>query len=173
MLAGSAFSRRSRKSSDSAGVLARSENAMMAYRHRQGGTLIIVLLGIAVILTAGMMATIAVHPIAVGVVLLLLVCIAMFNSLSVEVTDETVRVQFGPGPIGKKLSTSSIKQARTVRNPWYYGWGIRWIPGGWLFNVSGFDAVELVMLDGRVYRIGTDQPGDLLAAIKRVCSHAG
>jgi hypothetical protein len=28
------------------------------------------------------------------------------------------------------------------------------------------------MLDGRVYRIGTDQPGELLAAINRVCSHA-
>ena len=145
---------------------------MTLYRHRQTGTLIIVLVGIAVILAVGLMATIAVHPVAVGVVILLLVCIAMFNSLSVEVTRETVRVRFGPGLIGKNFSTSAIREASTVRNPWYYGWGIRWIPRGWLFNVSGLDAVELVMLDGRVYRIGTDQPDDLLTAIKAGCSHA-
>ena len=145
---------------------------MMVYRHRQVGILVIILVGIAVILSAALMVAIWFNPIAVAIVVLLLVCIAMFNSLFVEVTDEAVRVRFGPGPIGKSFPTSTIQQARTVRNPWYYGWGIRWFPGGWLFNVSGFDAVEVGLLDGRVYRIGTDQPGELLAAINSVRSHA-
>ena len=143
------------------------EVGMTEYRHTQVGTLVLVLSGIVLILLATLMITIEAHPIAVVVVILLLLCIAMFNSLTVEVTDIAVRVRFGPGPIGKSFRLSAIRQVRTVRNPWYYGWGIRWFPRGWLFNVSGFDAVELVMLDGRVYRIGTDQPGGLLAAINR------
>jgi len=44
-----------------------------------------------------------------------------------------------------------------VRNQWWWGWGIRLIPGGWLYNVSGLDAVELKMKNGRIFRIGTDE----------------
>ena len=54
------------------------------------------------------------------------------------------------------------------KNRWYNGWGIRLIPRGWIFNVSGFDAVEIQMKNGRRYRIGTDEPEALLAAIQSV-----
>jgi len=37
----------------------------------------------------------------------------------------------------------------------------------WIFNVSGFDAVELVMKNGKIYRIGTDMPKELEVAIKK------
>jgi hypothetical protein len=141
---------------------------MTAYRHTQIGTLVLVSVGIALILLVTLILTTTVHPIAVAVAVLLLLCVAMFHSLTVEVTDETVRVRFGMGPIGKSFPTPAIQEARVVRNPWYYGWGIRWFPRGWLFNVAGFDAVELVMRDRRVYRIGTDQPDELLAAIESV-----
>ena len=142
---------------------------MTAYRHTQIGTLVLVPVGITVILLVTL-AKVRAHPIAVAVAALLLLCIAIFHSLTVEVTDKVVRVRFGLGPIGKTLPTSAIQQARAVRNPWYYGCGIRWFPRGWLFNVSGLDAVELVMRDRRVYRIGTDQPNELLAAIESVRS---
>ncbi len=51
-------------------------------------------------------------------------------------------------------------------NPCYYGWGIRWTPNGWLYNVSGFYAVEIKMKTGKKYRIGTDAPNELEKAIK-------
>jgi hypothetical protein len=36
----------------------------------------------------------------------------------------------------------------------------------WIYNVSGFDAVEIVMKNGEVYRIGTNAPKELEAALK-------
>ena len=35
-----------------------------------------------------------------------------------------------------------------------------------MFNVSGFEAVELTLASGRAFRIGTDQPKELTAAIR-------
>ncbi|MCA9082154.1 MAG: hypothetical protein KDA58_16450 [Planctomycetaceae bacterium] len=63
---------------------------------------------------------------------------------------------------------SEIVEAEQVRNSWLYGWGIRYTPHGWLFNVSGFDAVQINMRNGRQYRIGTDDPVGLQAAIESV-----
>lgn len=37
-----------------------------------------------------------------------------------------------------------------------------------MYNVAGYDAVELELRSGRVFRIGTDEPDALLAAIERV-----
>jgi hypothetical protein len=43
------------------------------------------------------------------------------------------------------------------------------IPGqGWLWNVSGIDAVELTMKNGDRFRIGTDEPEKLVTAIEAV-----
>ncbi|MDY7014940.1 MAG: hypothetical protein SVX43_15355 [Cyanobacteriota bacterium] len=58
-------------------------------------------------------------------------------------------------------------EAVAVKNPWYYGWGIRLTPRGWLFNVSGLDAVEISLNSGRHFRIGTDRPRELERAIRR------
>jgi hypothetical protein len=43
--------------------------------------------------------------------------------------------------------------------------GIRLSPGGVLWNVSGLDAVELSLDGGRRFRVGTDEPRALAAAI--------
>jgi hypothetical protein len=61
---------------------------------------------------------------------------------------------------------NQITSARTVTTHWIYGWGIRWIPGGWLWNVTGLDGVELALVNGRRFRIGTDEPERLAAAIQ-------
>jgi len=34
-----------------------------------------------------------------------------------------------------------------------------------IFNISGFDAVEIKMKNGKIYRIGTDEPKKLEQAI--------
>jgi hypothetical protein len=44
--------------------------------------------------------------------------------------------------------------------------GIRKIPGGWLYNISGADAVELTLKGGKRCRIGTDVPEELERAIE-------
>ena len=43
--------------------------------------------------------------------------------------------------------------------------GIRWWGHGWLYNVSGFKAVEIELASGKRLRIGTDEPERLAQAI--------
>jgi len=49
----------------------------------------------------------------------------------------------------------------------YYGWGIHFTPNGWLCNVSGSSAVEIIMKNGKKYRIGTNVPSELEQAIRQ------
>jgi len=52
-----------------------------------------------------------------------------------------------------------------VRNKWWYGLGIRLTPHGWLYIVSGLDAVEIVRISGKKFRVGTDEPQALVTAL--------
>lgn len=88
------------------------------------------------------------------------------SSLTTAVSDDAVRVWFGIGLIRRRIALNRIASARPVGNNWIFGWGVRWIPGGWLWNVSGLDAVELALVNGRRFRIGTDEPEQLAAAIQ-------
>ena len=94
-------------------------------------------------------------------------CMLMFHSLHVEVGGGEVLARFGFGPIRRRIPLDEIRAVRPVRNAWWYGWGIRMVPGGWMFNVSGLDAVELELDRGRKFRIGTDEPRKLADAIER------
>jgi hypothetical protein len=147
------------------------------YRHRQVGTVILWTVGITaavqLTLTLVFAAIVPAVAIALGISLvILLACLVLFGSLTVEVTPEQVRLGFGPGWIRKSFETAEIVEARKVVNPWYYGWGIRLTPHGWLFNVSGNDAVEIRLRNDRRYRIGTDEPHRLLMAIEGVAGAA-
>ena len=88
------------------------------------------------------------------------------HSLTVRISPSDIALSFGVGLIQKSFPTGDICSARIVRNRWYHGWGVRKIRGGWLYNVSGYDAVEIQFKNERKYRIGTDQPKELLAAIE-------
>jgi hypothetical protein len=89
----------------------------------------------------------------------------LFGSLTVEVDEEEVRHWFGPGFWKKSYQLLDIETAKVVRNSWFWGWGIRLTPNGWLYNVSGLDAVQLQLRSGRTLRIGTDDPQGLVEAI--------
>jgi hypothetical protein len=89
----------------------------------------------------------------------------LFGTLTVAVDRDAIRLWFGPGLISKRVPLASVASWQAVRNPWYVGWGIRLGPGWTLWNVSGFDAVELALADGRRFRIGTDEPAALSGAI--------
>ena len=99
-------------------------------------------------------------------VVILLVMDMLFRSLTVTIDTETISLAFGLGIIQKQFRIAEIESAGIIRNRWWYGLGIRKIRHGWLYNVSGLDAVELQMKDGPRYRIGTDEPNKLLEAIE-------
>ena len=139
---------------------------MNTYRHTQLGYLLIVALGAATLLMARLT---IVTKFSLGAILLLAfmtLCLALFATLTVEVNDRTINIQFGMGVLRKSFLLQDIQAYRAVKNPWYYAWGIHAIPGGWIFNVSGWEAVELQMKNGRKYRIGTDDVQGLAHAIQ-------
>jgi len=96
-----------------------------------------------------------------------LLIIASFLSLKVVIDENCLRIKFGYGIFRKCFFLKEITSAKVVRNRWYYGWGIRlWAwPRMWIFNVSDFDAIEIKMKNGKIYRIGTDEPQKLEQAI--------
>ena len=91
---------------------------------------------------------------------------ALFHSLTVRVSRSDIALSFGVGLIRKQFPIGDISGASIVQNRWYNGFGIRKIRGGWLYNVSGFDAIEIQLKNERKYRIGTNQPKELLAAVE-------
>jgi len=91
--------------------------------------------------------------------------IAHFSSLTVTVEPTRARAAFGRGWPRKTVQLSTVTEVRAVRNRWLYGYGIRWIPKGSLWNVWGLDAVEFALDTGRVVRFGTDDLDALLAAL--------
>jgi hypothetical protein len=136
------------------------------YRHTQIGKVIIVMLVLGAILMTVLMRNVMSWTVVLGISILLLVGI-LFGTLTVEVADGKLRFWFGPGLIRKEYSLSDVTSAESVRNHWYYGWGIRYTPHGWLFNVSGLDAVAITLSSGKQFRVGTDQPQELERAILR------
>jgi hypothetical protein len=132
------------------------------YRSTQRGTwLIIVLTTLIVICVPFVLQTwFALIPIG----LFGLIAIA-FSSLTTEVYTDRICVWFGPGWVRKEIFMTDVKAASAVTNKWYYGWGIRFIGNGWMYNLSGLDAVELKLTTGKRFRIGTDAPKELEEAI--------
>lgn len=105
-----------------------------------------------------------------AIMALTLLMLASFTTLSVSVDANYIRIKFGWGIFRKTFAAREIASVAQVKNHWYYGWGIRrWLwPRMWIFNVSGFDAIEMGMKNGTIYRIGTDEPDKLESAIRQV-----
>lgn len=135
------------------------------YKHTQVARVVLVSLGIGVLVVAylGVLFSDWVGLLVAGMLVLFL---ALFGSLTVSVGSSSVGIRFGVGFIRRGFRLEEVESCEAVRNPWWYGWGIKKIPKGWLFNVSGLDAVELTMRNGTVYRIGTDEPEKLSGAIQ-------
>lgn len=90
----------------------------------------------------------------------------LFFGMSTLVHDSKILISFGIGLIRKTIDLNNVKAVETVRNKWYYGWGIRLISNGWLYNISGLDAVEIKRKDSvSIIRIGSKQPTVLKRAI--------
>lgn len=100
---------------------------------------------------------------------LIVFILASFTTLTVSIDENGIKIKFGYGIFTKKFALDQIASAQAVKNHWYYGWGIRfWFwPKMWIYNVSGFDAVEIIMKNGKTYRIGTDAPQELETAIRQ------
>lgn len=90
-----------------------------------------------------------------------------FRSLTVSIEKKYLKIKFGFGIFEKNYLLDDIISAKKVKNKWYFGYGIRYLinEGIWLYNISGLDAVELKLKNGKVRRFGTNDLEGLLNAI--------
>jgi hypothetical protein len=134
------------------------------YAHTQTGHAIIwPLLAIVLIANAGLIGH---HPPPIIISVILLVCLVLFYRLKITIEDQVLCATFGVGVIRKKVPLAQIVGCEPVRIRWWHGWGIHLTPFGWLYNVSGFDAVLIRLRDGKKIALGTDDPHGLIAAIR-------
>lgn len=140
-----------------------------AYRHTQIGWFIIVSLATGIVVCG--ILNMDTHSIALDSLIAILLGVAfLFSSLTVTVDDESIEIRFTQGIIKKKFDLASITSCRAVKNVRPLGFGIHMNKKGGLFNVSGFQAVELVMRNNRIYRIGTNEPEALAEVIREKLS---
>jgi len=103
------------------------------------------------------------------VALIMIICLLIFYKLTIYIDNANLRFKLGIGLISKKYLISDIKSCKPVRNNPLSGIGIRKIPGGWLYNVSGLNAIELTFKNQKsIVRVGTNQPDDIAEVISRM-----
>jgi hypothetical protein len=100
------------------------------------------------------------------VLLILVIALVLFYKLRISIGGESLCASFGIGIIRKKVRLAEIVGCDPIRIRWWYGWGIHLTPYGWLYNVSGLDAVAITLRDGRKFALGTDDPRGLAEAIR-------
>ncbi len=141
----------------------------MEYRHTQWGFLAIptlLLFAVVIPITASDdETTVAITALLIVSTIALLAIVLLFSRLEVTVSDGRIVTAFGFGRPHREIDLADVTAVRQVRNTWIQGTGIRKISGGWMYNVWGLDAVEVDLSSGNVFRIGTDDPENLFAAI--------
>jgi len=95
-----------------------------------------------------------------------------WGALTVRIQGGELQVRFGLGWPRKTVPVAQIAAVEITRTTLLEGWGLRHTRRGWLYNVSGFDAVLLQLANGRSMMVGTDEPRRLKAAIERAQARA-
>lgn len=141
----------------------------MSYQHTQYSPATLRIAVLVLLAVVGTTVAVGGSPAGLAVILLTALIVgaalAVFSRLTIEMTDAEVRAVFGWGWPRRVVSLSDIVSVTRVRNSWWYGFGIRWFPGGTLWNVWGLDGVEFDLGDARKVRFGTDEPEALMAAL--------
>lgn len=100
-------------------------------------------------------------------IFIVLAVIVLLRNLTATVDEDKIGVRFGPGLFRKKFEINQIESSRCVKIWPFLEWGISFYPKrGWVYSVSGLDAVEITMKNGKKYRIGSNQPVKLIQAIQ-------
>lgn len=148
----------------------------MLYKHTQKSLMMIIVMLAVLTLFAWAHIMSSLEPASVdsgtnlgvtSTMLIILIILSSFITLQVTIDKQDIHLKFGYGLFKRTFALKDIVSAKTVKNHRYYGRGIRvWFwPKMWIFNVWGFDAVEIKMKNGKIYRIGTDDAKKLEEAI--------
>jgi len=139
-----------------------------AYHHTQTAPVYLLLVVVS-------LAVLALGVFAGGPVLFLVLVSAIllfgafaFQHLTTQDAGDHLHIEFGPVPLFvRRVDYARIRSVERTRSDPLDGWGIHWIPGrGWIWNLWGRDCVRVRFDDGKVLRIGTDDPGGLLRVLE-------
>lgn len=98
-------------------------------------------------------------PVTLSVTIIFALIGLLFYGMNTHVNESKITIAFGIGLIRKTIDLKTVQSVASVRNKWYYGWGIRVIPNGWMYNIAGLQAVEIKRKDkNSVLRIGSKHP---------------
>jgi hypothetical protein len=143
----------------------------MQYEHTQIGYFTIcVLFGAAIFVAVTGILTSARGGVLISAMIevILLISAIVLSKLTIKIDGDTLKACFAMGLICKKVPLAEIAACEPIRIRWWYGWGIHLTPYGWLYNVSGLEAVAITLRDGRKFALGTDDPQALVDAIERL-----
>lgn len=101
---------------------------------------------------------------AAAVVMML--CALAFSSLTITVDDQRLAWRYGPGVLKRSVPLAEVTAVERTQTSFVEGWGIHLTMRGWLYNVSGRDAVLVTLRPGRTFMLGTDEPEALMRAIR-------
>ena len=117
---------------------------MTRYEHTQIGHVIIwSLLAIILIASGGLIGSPFHREPPVVVSIIMLICLVLFYKLRITIDGKTLCASCGIGVVRKRVRLAQIVGCEPIRIHWWYGWGIHLTSCGWLYNVSGFDAVTI------------------------------
>lgn len=136
------------------------------YRHTQYSLISVIVFGVLLLVMFMLMLALGFSGWPLIVSILLLFCLATFSSLTTEVRDDRLILAFGIGLLRVTLPLRAIDNLRPLEIDPRSGLGINFMYNIWFYNVAGLKAVELDMRDGRVIRVGTDDPVELARGIE-------
>jgi len=144
-----------------------SKAARPRYEHRQGGgftrlTFVIGLLVLPVLYALDPKA----GPALLIAAPLLLLAFAAFDGLTIRIDGQALSWRFGHlGFPRGRVALTDIASAAVTRTTFREGWGIRRTRRGWLYNVSGYDAVLVTRRAGKTFLLGSDEARKLKSAL--------
>lgn len=128
----------------------------------------IVLLSAGLLIRAGLTSSPEVY-VLLSLFIVFFICLLTFYKLKIIVDNTTVSFKLGLGLFGKSYNISEIYSCKPVRNSAIYGMGVRKISNGWLYNVSGLEAIELSFKNSKkIVRIGTKNPFEVSELIQSI-----
>ena len=140
---------------------------MESKKYKQFGTLMVTVMVTLILVFTGMLVNTGLTYNSemytyASLILIFLICLLLFYKLTITISNTHISFKFGIGIIHKSYQISELSSCKPVKNQFIYGWGIRKIGDGWLYNVSGLKAIELRFKDSsKVVRIGTNQPDEI------------
>jgi hypothetical protein len=137
-----------------------------SYRHTQISMVMALLLVALLFLVIALVVTTHYGVQAMVGYIVVAVILANYLSLTVEVKPEKVEMRFGLGMVRRSIALEEIQNLCVVETTPQEGLGWRLTETGWLYNIAGREAVEIILRDDSQVRIGSDEPVELARAIE-------